>query len=250
MTSDRRRKRKADVKARAEEPNPFFGRCRVMGCRNPTRAGTSGGLDMRFCRSHADHHQRHGTAYRGSYTAKQINPYRQAALAWLKANLEDFWVKDAIHRVRGLYQSAGQHVEAFRLRGMSPENRARAAWARLRKREVDPLAVIAAWLAVEMALREDPEAITTAEFKRVQAAKIIHRMASGTHKRWEHEFPARPRSGQPPSMVVEEMHVYPASRGRVLRHIGEALEKAVELLADHHLEVIREFTLRRRKGGS
>ena len=30
-------------------------------------------------------------------------------------------------------------------------------------------------------------------------------------------------------------------RGRVLRHIGEDLEKAVELLVDHHLEEIHGF---------
>jgi hypothetical protein len=32
--------------------------------------------------------------------------------------------------------------------------------------------------------------------------------------------------------------VYPASRGLVLRHLGRDLEKAVELLCDHHLSGI------------
>jgi hypothetical protein len=46
-------------------------------------------------------------------------------------------------------------------------------------------------------------------------------MASGSHKRW----------GEGPTAT--ELHVYPRSRGRFLRHIGEALEKACELLVEH-----------------
>ena len=59
------------------------------------------------------------------------------------------------------------------------------------------------------------------EFKRVQAAKLVHEMASGTHKRW----------GEGPGAT--ELHVYPRSRGRVLRHVGKDIESAVELLVDH-----------------
>ncbi|TIS93567.1 MAG: hypothetical protein E5W99_07910, partial [Mesorhizobium sp.] len=52
--------------------------------------------------------------------------------------------------------------------------------------------------------------------------KLVHRMASGTHKRW----------GE--GSTATELHVYPRPRGRVLRHMGEALEKAVELVAEKH----------------
>ena len=34
--------------------------------------------------------------------------------------------------------------------------------------------------------------------------------------------------------VVEERHWYSRSRGRVLRYIGEDLERVVELLVEHH----------------
>jgi hypothetical protein len=40
---------------------------------------------------------------------------------------------------------------------------------------------------------------------------------------------------------VTEMHVYPRSRGRVLRHIGKDLQQAVELLAEHHLPNVHMF---------
>ncbi|MEW9834227.1 hypothetical protein [Mesorhizobium marinum] len=108
------------------------------------------------------------------------------------------------------------------MRGLSPQERAKAAWARLRKAKIDPTAVVAAWVAIEMIIAADSQAERKPEFKRVQAAKLVHRMASGTHKRW----------GEGPTAT--ELHVYPRSRGRVLRHIGEALEEACELLVEKH----------------
>lgn len=200
----------------------MFTRCRVIDCDKPARAGTEDGLDTRLCRSHSDHYARHGSPYKRSYTAREIAPYRKAALAWLEANEGDMWVRNAVERVEGLYRSAGPVVEAFRLRGLSPETRAKAAWARLRKAVVNPRRVVAAWLAVEMIIRDDPQPETKLEFKRVQAAKLIHKMASGTHKRWGVGADAT------------ELHVYPRSRGRVLRHLGVALQEATELLLDHH----------------
>ncbi|TIL49704.1 MAG: hypothetical protein E5Y83_25240 [Mesorhizobium sp.] len=200
----------------------MFTRCCVIGCGKPARAGTGDGLDTRFCRSHADHYARHGSPYRASFRAQEINPYRVAALAWLEANQSDTYVANAVDRVATLLRTSGPHVEAFRLRGLSPQDRAKAAWARLRKSDIDPRRVVAAWLAVEMIISEDPQAERKAEFKQVQAAKLVHRMASGTHKRW----------GEGPT--VAELHVYPRPRGRVLRHIGEALEEACALLVDHH----------------
>lgn len=217
----KKRERKAEVKSRAGEPSSMFSRCRVVGCGNPVRAGTDDGLDTRFCRSHADHYSRHGSPYRRSYTAREIAPHRKAALAWLEANAEDQWVRNAIDRVNTLYTTAGPHVEAFRLRGLLPEERAKAAWARLRKAKVDPRRVVAAWLAVEMTIRDDPTAETKVEYRRVQAAKLVHKMASGTHKRW----------GDGPD--AKELHFYPRSRGRVLRHMGAELEEATELLVQH-----------------
>ncbi|MER9402069.1 hypothetical protein NKI46_28640 [Mesorhizobium sp. M0615] len=197
----------------------MFTRCRVVGCERPARAGTDDGLDTRFCRQHSDHYSRHGSPYKRSYTAKELAPYRKAALAWLEANAEDQWVRNAVDRVETLYRAAGPHIEAFRLRGLSPEARAKAAWARLRKAAVEPRQVIAAWLTTELAIQNDPQRESKSEFKRVQAAKLVHRMASGTHKRWGDGTSAK------------ELHVFPRSRGQVLRHIGKDLEGAAELAA-------------------
>ncbi|MGF6172816.1 hypothetical protein ABIE33_001090 [Ensifer sp. 4252] len=217
----KRRERRDEVKVRAAEPSHMFSRCRVIGCGKAARAGTDDGLDTRFCRSHADHHARHGSPYKPSYTAQEITPYRRAALEWLESNEQDFWVQNAIDRVKTLYGTAGPHIEAFRLRGLSPEARAKAAWARLRRASIEPRRVVAAWLAVEMIIRHDPQPETKAEYKRVQAAKLIHKMASGTHKKW----------GDGPN--ARELHVYPRSRGKVLRHLGRDAELACELLVQH-----------------
>ena len=215
----RRAARKGEVKRRAAEPSHMFKMCRVIGCKQPARAGTQDGLDTRFCRSHADHYSRHGSPYKRSYSAAEINPYRRAAVEWLLANKSDRWVANAIQRVSTLYANAGPYEEAFRLRGLPPRERARKAWARLRKREVDPLLVVSVWLAVEMVVRDDTQGVESVEFKRVQAAKIVHRLASGTHKQWAQGV------GGP-----NELHVYPASRGNVLRYIGKDVQGAAELL--------------------
>jgi hypothetical protein len=211
----KQRQRKTDVKARAGKPNHMYSYCRVVHCGRPARAGTGDGLDMTFCRSHADHYSRHGSPYKASYTAKELQPHRQEVRKWLRAHQDDARVRSAVLRVQGLYQQAGPHVEAFRLRGLPPRDRAWAAWARLRKANVDPLRVVEAWLAVEAMIAADPQPENNPEYKRVQVAKLIHRLASGTHKSWP-----KPGGG------VQEMHVYPRSRGRVLRYMGMDVEDA------------------------
>jgi hypothetical protein len=199
-------------------------------------------LNNRYCKRHEEHYQRHGSAFRGSYGADWLNPYRRAAFDWLTANPDNFQVKNALAGVQGLYRSAGQVSEAYRLRGLKPEHRARAAWARLRKAEIDPRLPLAAWIAIEMIVRDDPEAVRTIEYKRVQAAKIIHRIVSGSHRRWE-----APRSDG--GVSVTELHKFPMSRGRVLRHVGEQIEQVAELLADKHLPEIMAFRAEREKAG-
>jgi hypothetical protein len=241
-------RRKTEVRVRASSPNAMYGYCRVPSCGKPARAGTSDGLDTRYCRSHADHLQRHGSLYKRSFPASVLNPYRRAALAWVEENSDNFWVQNAVERVKGLYTTVGRHEEAFRLRGMKPNERAGVHWARLRKAEVNPYLVIAVWLAIEIAVKDDRQPVTASEFKRVQAAKIVHRMASGTHRRWEQEVPDS-KSGKTKTRVTE-MHVYPRSRGRILRHIGKDLETAVELLVDHHLHDVHAFKNRRDRRGS
>jgi len=208
---------------RVKSPNNMYSYCRVIGCPHSASAGTTEGLNHLYCRKHEDHYERHGSYTKRSYTASEINPYRKIALGWLKANKDDITVKLAIKGIERLYRNAGAHIEAFRLRGLSPKERAKAAWARLREAKVDPISPLAAMLAVELVIFNDPQPERKQHFKLVQGAKLVHRMASGSHKRWERET----NNGK---VEVTEMHKYPRSRGRVLVHIGQQLEKASELV--------------------
>lgn len=222
----------AKLKERVKQPNHMYSYCRVMGCSNSASAGTDKGLNHLYCRKHEDHFERHGSYTKLSYTASEINPYKKIALAWLKANKDDITVKLAIKGIEALYRNAGAHIEAFRLRGLSPQERAKAAWARLRQAKVNPALPLAAMLAVELVILDDPQAERKQHFKWVQAAKLIHRMASGSHKRWE----SHSKDGK---IHVEELHKYPRSRGRVLIHIGKHLEKVCELLVGNHLDQVK-----------
>ena len=58
-------------------------------------------------------------------------------------------------------------------------------------------------------------------------------MASGTHKKWPGE------DGR-----TTELHVYPRSRGTVLRHIGSDLETATELVVERRWRSIETLVQR------
>ena len=226
---DRKRQRRGDLKRRIEEGRIDPRRCRIDGCSAMATAATGRGLNRRFCRRHEEHYERHGSYVRRSYSAAEVTPARRAALRWLKTYRDQPMVQRALLAVQSMCASAGPCENAYGLRGLPPAKRARAAWARLREAKVAPERVLAAWLAVELAIRCDPQPDLRDEFKRVQAAKLVHRMASGTHRRWERQTGAG-------ATVSTELHKYPASRGRVLRHLGEQIERAAAPITDEFLQ--------------
>jgi hypothetical protein len=181
-------------------------------------------MNRLYCRKHVDHYRRHGSYFKRSYSAGELRLYRRAALDWLRTNSSDPAVSLAIARVTRLYASAGPLVPAFRLGGRSPQERAQAAWARLREARVDPVLPLAAWLAIDMKLRDDPQADRSTEYRHVQVAKLVHRMASGTHKQWQQET----ANGK---VRILQLHKYPISRGLVLRHIAQSIDRAAKGLS-------------------
>lgn len=194
--------------------------CAVLDCGQPTTTSEGKGLNRHYCRRHVEHFRRHGSYSKPSYTAAELNGYRVAALAWLQEHRDLPEVREAVERMRTLYWRGGRPEEAFRLAGKPPRERATIVWARLRARNVDPLVPLAAWLAVTLRHGADLQPERRQEFRWVQAAKIVHRISGGTHKRW----------GQGEHARAIELHKYPASRGRVLRHVGEALAHAAKPL--------------------
>lgn len=220
MVSPATRQRRArNLHARIAQAEGAFGRCQVYPCENRPTAGSGEGLNRLYCRKHIEHYRRHGSYVKKSYSAGELRPYRMAAMQWLSEHAADSGVSTTLNRIRERLSASRNPVEAFRLAGRSPSERARNVWALLAQRNVDPAEIVATFLAVRMRLRDDPQPDRHAEYRNVQAAKLLHRMAGGTHKRWE-------RERGDGSIEVTELHRHPVSRGLVLRVLGQALADA------------------------
>lgn len=224
-------RRRAEIKSRVTAPRHAYPRCVVVDCAEPTMGHLKSGLNGNYCRRHVEHFRRHGSYSKPSYTAAELNPARKAIQAWLEAHQTLPEAQEAVDRVQTRYWLAGRPEEAFRLAGKPPSARAKYVWGRLDQRKISPYAVLAVWLAVALRHASDPQQERRIEFRLVQAGKVLHRMAGGSHKRWERTD----SSGVP---EVTELHKYPASRGRVLRHLGATLARAAGPL-EAHLEAIR-----------
>lgn len=225
MAKRSKQQRTTDLIRRVKKPDSMHSYCRIIGCPHTATAGTEAGLNRLYCRKHEDHFERHGSYTKSSYRLKDIQPRRKLALKWLKAHANLPQIRHATATVERLYRQAGPKIEAFRLRGLKPQERAWVAWARLREAKVDPIRPLAAWLAIALTIHQDAQPELKKEYQRVQAAKLVHRMASGSHKQWE-----QTRSDE--SSVIVKVHRYPHSRGRVLRHLGGQLEKVADGLED------------------
>ncbi len=221
----KRQLRIAKLRERIAGPQDAYEICRIYPCRHRTTADRGEGLNRLYCRKHIEFHRRHGSYVKRSYSAAELRPHRIQARAWVAAHYEQPALRSALAGVRRLYAIAGAPTEAYRLTGKSPAERAKVTWAYLRLREVDPLDVVSAWLAVDQCLRADLQPDWREEYRLVQVAKLIHRMAGGTHKRWE-------RERADGSLEVTRMDQYPISRGRVLRIVGKQLSSVCEGLAD------------------
>ena len=218
-----RQRRAGDLRARIAQREGAFARCQVYPCENRPTASSGEGLNRLYCRKHIEHYRRHGSYVKKSYGSGELRPYRVVAFRWLREHAADPVVSTALGRIRELLSASGRPVEAFRLAGLSPAERARNVWATLAKRRVDPAEIAAAFLAVRMRLCDDPQPYRHAEYRNVQAAKLLHRMGGGTHRRWEREH-------DDGSVEVTELHRHPVSRGLVLRVIGQTLADACEAI--------------------
>jgi hypothetical protein len=104
---------------------------------------------------------------------------------------------------------------------LPPQDKARAALARLRKAEIPPERLLAIHLAVTAVLREDLVGPGSGnipdEYKLVQVAKAAHRLASG-----------------PPNVLGK----YPRSAGLMLRHLGRMIDGCCEHVAREHTAAV------------
>lgn len=214
-------------------------RCSIPGCRNPTMRVAGTGLAAFHCRRHVEHKARHGSHWHGTYSAAELKPYLAAATSYVRLRAEsDRFIKTALNAIALLLEEAGPTEIATRLRGMSANKRARIALARLRVAGIKPERFVTMVLAVTALIDEDPGSHRTKEFRTVQIAKSLHRLASGTHKRWPFvDIHGRQRQ--------IELHAFPRSSGPVLRLIGRVIEQPCEWVVEKHLSAVLALKVKR-----
>jgi hypothetical protein len=223
-----RRVRRLKVKL-LSDADDHFRRCTIFGCGEPTQRAAKAGLATTLCRKHLLHRQRHGSPWCRSPPAGALHPYLRAAQSFIDLRRRDAFINAALTALRRLMEAAGEVVIATRLKGRSPEQRAKVALARLRDAEVKPERLLAIGLALHCLIEEAPQVVhRIKEWRIVAIAKAAHRLASGTHRQWKDDQ----------GNVLTEMHCYPRSSGRVLRYLGEMIEQECELVIDHHLAAV------------
>lgn len=191
-------------------------------CGRPTSRAARKGLSRFVCRYHQQFQQRHGSPWKRSPSARDLQPYLHAALRFLTEHRSDPFVSAGLCALGSFMASAGPVEIATRLRGLLPAQRAEIALARLRRASIKPERLLAIVLAVHALIEDAPEKChRVRDWRIVAIAKAAHRLASGTHRVWSVPQP----DGRTKHI---EMHAYPRSSGRVLRHLGEMIETPCE----------------------
>ena len=210
-------------------------RCGIWGCTGLARGAAKAHGVGKLCTSHHLHYRRHGHATKASLTHSQLTPFRFAAFQWVTEHrVTDRYVANALKRIDNCLSTAagnGRVPEAHELRGMSPDDKAQAVWARLARREIDTRIILSLALGVQAFLAVDPEAPKGTEYGRVQMGKVLNRLGGGTV--WRHRSTAQPE--KPHWMDLEQ---WPASHGLSLRRIGQRLEQMAEHVTGEHLPAI------------
>ncbi len=195
-------------------------RCFIPGCKRLTAPLMDKDFALFHCRYHVQHKARHGSHWQKTYKAADLKPYIKAAEKWGDANLRDRHYSVAWRQIDHVLAGAGLVDPAMNLRGQSADYKAKVAFARLREAGVLHRRIVHIYLGVAALIEDDFGSHRTQEFRIVQAAKAIHRLASGTHRKWD---VWNPRTG---GTFPYELHAYPSSSGHVLRKIGRVLEDA------------------------
>ncbi|CDZ62584.1 Hypothetical protein NGAL_HAMBI2605_20430 [Neorhizobium galegae bv. orientalis] len=220
LEPERERRRKAALSRPLDRTGDALPRCCVLECRRLPSIRSGNGISQLYCRYHTQHKARHGSHWHGTYRAAEIAPYVKAASQWLRENRTMVAVGAVRWDIEHQLNRISRVAPAMNLRGLSAERRASIAFARLRAADVAPERILAIFLGVSALIEDDWKSHNVREFRIVQAAKVMHRLASGTHRHWD---VWNPRTG---GTLPYDMHAYPRSSGIVLRKMGEIVEKA------------------------
>lgn len=224
--TDRERRQKVEaIKRSAHRPAALEPtRCAIPGCTSPTQASAGRGLSKTHCRIHVQHRNRHGSYWKGTYTAAHLTPYREAAEARLRTVVAEPEVAGAVYFI-GVLLRTGRRSDPGEWRSLPPADKAKAALVRLYDAGVPPLRILSRHMAVSAAILEDPLAPggDPDEYRTVQIAKAVFRLASGHHRDYG---------------PWGKLHVYPRSSGLVLRHLGRLIDEACRTATEMHLDAV------------
>lgn len=235
-----RKEQTRDIQRRSSAPiEPgVSGRCNVLGCSRSTQRASGTGLSETHCKYHVEFHRRHGSYWRRSYLKAQLEPFRQAATKWLSARQDHPNVVRVVKYLQHLIDNSGRRYSAYDVRWLDPDQRTNAVLANLREEGKTGEQLLIIVLTIHTAVSElGPRG--DREFRAVQIAKLIHRLASGTHKT---------KSGFPiPSK-------YPRPEGVFMRTLGRRVEDvaAIAFTPEDIQEVIqlRDRTPKRKRSRS
>lgn len=230
------RKRAADVRGRiASTTAP--GHCASFGCTRPTMAAAGAGLSTVLCRYHVQWKARHGSEWCGTFKAADLKPHRRAAAAWVRQHREDPAVVRALSGLGWLMAFAGPVERANEIKRKPAAHRAKVALARLQERSISPERLLTTHIAVTALIEDDREAHKrSTEFRIVQVAKAVHRLASGTHWNFGGRVPGQGRRALKDA-------IYPKSSGRVLRVLGGLIEAECRGVTWAALQEVRALKL-------
>lgn len=246
-----------DIRTRIarKQGQPF---CTVPGCGRPTMAAANKGLASTLCKRHVALRARHGSAFAGTLKASDLRPPLADAMRTIRLNMKvnADEIAPTLQRLQAVLQGAGPVERAANIKRRTAAHRARIAFARIREAGVPPKRLLSIHMAVAACIEDDPTAPRDREYRIVQVAKAVHRLASGTHGQWEwSEQPAATITRLVGGVRIVEhrpavparkysTHDYPRSSGRVLRFIGSAIDECCAEWTEAYLELIRNRRLR------
>lgn len=209
-------------------------KCSLIGCGNDASANLPSEGAVSICRYHIQYKARHGSHWYATYRAADLKPYIRSATRWVETNRSNADVVMAALWLKGLLENAGRAELAHSIKGQLATRRAKFAFARLREADIKPVRILSIYLAVCALIEDDRGSHRVEEFRVVQAAKAVHRLASGSHQRWD--IPLTNGTTAPLAM-----HTYPKSSGIVLRIIGRQIEECCRAVAERAVDEIRDF---------
>lgn len=192
--------------------------CSIPGCGRPAMRSAGVGHAEMHCRYHVQFKARHGSHWHPTYSAAELKPYLAVAVDWIEQRRADPPVAYALTGLQGLMDGAGRALPAQDIKRLTAAQKARAAFARLREAGIGAERLLAIHMAVAALIEDDRGSHRVEEFRLVQTAKAVHRLASGTHRRWD--WPMDDGTTRP-----LEFHAYPRSSGIVLRVIGKEIDE-------------------------